>query len=88
MMIVNPVREPFRHLRPQDQTAKFIGRAGFCLEFDESKVINRRPPNQHPCLTWLPVDQQAGVPDANNQFVDAGFDPQGMGYSVGPFYFY
>ncbi|MEK7213020.1 MAG: hypothetical protein AAB678_01085, partial [Patescibacteria group bacterium] len=32
---------------------KFIGRAGFCLEFDESKVINSDP-NQHPCLTWLP----------------------------------
>ena len=33
------------------------------------------------------MDQLAGVPDNNNQFTDAGFDPQGMGYSVGPFYF-
>jgi len=53
-------------------TDKYIGWKGICLEYDLSRTINGEQ-NQHPCLTWLPLNQLNGVNDINNQYPEAGF---------------
>ncbi len=64
---------------------RFLGFKGFCLEQDLSRVMNGDP-NQHPCLTWWPNNTLQGVPDSYNQYKDAGFNPNSLNYSDGPYY--
>lgn len=64
---------------------RFLGFKGFCLEEDLSRIMNGDQ-NQHPCLTWWPNNTLQGVPDAYNQYKDAGFNPNKLNYSEGPFY--
>lgn len=56
------------------QKFQLVGWRGFCLEYDLSRTINGDA-NQHPCLTWYPVDYLTGTQDINNQYVDAGYRP-------------
>ncbi len=57
---------------------KLLGWRGFCLEDDLSRIINADP-DQHPCLTWLPVDYLKGAADINNQHAEAGYVPPPVG---------
>jgi hypothetical protein len=70
-------------IKRQDQ---IFGWRGFCLEQDLGRTINADP-NQHPCLTWLPVDYLVGTQDLSNQHVEAGYQPPAdLGGTGGRYY--
>lgn len=63
----------------------FLGWQGFCVEQDITRPLNGDP-NQHPCLTWWPIDSLNGAADINNQHVEAGYvnpNPGGTYYCLG-----
>lgn len=68
------------------QKFQLVGWRGFCLEYDLSRTINGDA-NQHPCLTWYPVDYLTGTQDINNQYVDAGYRPPSETGGIGGSYF-
>lgn len=51
---------------------KFLGWRGYCLEYDMSRNINANQ-NEHPCLTWYPLDALTGALDINSQHTEAGY---------------
>lgn len=62
----------------------FLGWQGYCVEEDMTRPLNGDP-NQHPCLTWWPVDSLSGAADINNQHTEAGYlnpNPGGTYYCL------
>lgn len=60
--------------RALNKVTDYRGVRGYCLEHDESRGIYADE-NQHPCLTWLPLDTTVGASDVYNQYTTAGFRP-------------
>ncbi len=58
--------------------SRLVGWHGYCLEPDISRPLNAEP-NNFACLTWFPIDTIMGVPDINNQHVEAGFQASSAG---------
>lgn len=52
--------------------SQLVGWRGYCLEEDKSRSLFGYK-DQHPCLTWYPVDALTGAKDINYQHKDAGF---------------
>ncbi|MFZ5364873.1 MAG: carbohydrate binding domain-containing protein [Patescibacteria group bacterium] len=48
------------------------GWEGYCLE-DDYSVSLYNSESAHPCLTWYPADQAAGLTDRYNQYAQAGY---------------
>ncbi len=70
----------------QQPPQTFVGEPGYCLQYDDSRIINGDS-TQHPCLTWLPINNIPGATDIYNQYTQAGFTPEDWGYSnSGPYY--
>jgi len=69
-----------------EKMTQYSGWGGYCLEFDLSMTKNNNP-DEHPCLTWYPTQNMAGLMDMYNQYVDAGFNPESYNYlKGGPYY--
>ncbi|EKD43121.1 MAG: hypothetical protein ACD_72C00446G0001, partial [uncultured bacterium] len=69
----------------RSKSDKFLGWPGVCVERDFSRTLNGDS-NNHPCLTWLPLDQLQGVQDINNQYESAGLIdkiPDNTSYCIG-----
>jgi hypothetical protein len=70
----------------QQRVYQLTGWRGFCLEYDLSRTVNGDQ-NQHPCLTWYPVDYLSGTQDINNQYVSAGYQSPAVTGGVGGAYY-
>jgi hypothetical protein len=66
----------------QKSNYKLLGWRGYCLEQDTSRAINGNV-NEHPCLTWLPIDHLVGTQDINNQHTEAGYNPPALSGGAG-----
>ncbi len=56
---------------------RYEGWEGYCLQYDYSRTLNGDA-NQHPCLTWLPVDNLSGYQDISSQHTEAGYEGTGQ----------
>lgn len=54
-----------------------IGVRGYCLEYDESRKVNK---DESACLTWLPLDVVAGDLSVYDYSPNAGFSDVNVGY--------
>ncbi len=55
-----------------DKKEVYYGWEGYCLERDNSRIINGDR-SQTACLTWYPVDLIQGARDLNNTDINAGY---------------
>ncbi|MFH0814572.1 MAG: hypothetical protein V1902_00550 [Candidatus Falkowbacteria bacterium] len=60
--------------KDKDTVSVYKGWDGYCLEKDSTNIVYGKK-DQHPCLSWYPVDVPSGTLDLNNYSADAGYVP-------------